>query len=73
VYILETPYLDEPQNAAYNTNVYRAYVKHIDDAVDVQCMMLVCMNSELQKQYESTNPHDIIAGLHGMFKKPGKG
>ena len=30
--------------------------------------MLVCMNSMLQKQYESTNPHDMIVGLRGMFK-----
>jgi hypothetical protein len=73
VYILETPYPDEPQNVTYNTNAYRAYVKHTDDAVDVQCMMLAYMNSELHKQYESTNPHDMIVGLHGMFKKPGKG
>ena len=26
------------------------------------------MNSMLQKQYESTNPHDMIVGLRGMFK-----
>ena len=30
--------------------------------------MLACMNSELQKQYESTNPHDMIVGLRGMFE-----
>jgi hypothetical protein len=43
-------------------------VKHTDDVVDVQCLMLACMNSELQKQQESTNPHDMIVGLHGMFE-----
>jgi hypothetical protein len=26
------------------------------------------MNSELQKQFESTNPHDTIVGLCGMFE-----
>ena len=46
-YVLDTPYPDEPQNVAHNSNVYRAYVKHTDDAVDVQCLMLACMNSEL--------------------------
>ena len=30
--------------------------------------MLACMNSELQKQFESTNPHDMIVGLRGMFE-----
>jgi hypothetical protein len=48
--------------------VYRAYVKHIDGAVDVQWLMLACFNLELQKQYESTNPHDMIMGQHGMFE-----
>jgi hypothetical protein len=62
------PYPDEPQNATYNSNVYRAYVKHTDNVVDVQCLMLAYMNFELQKQYESTNPHDMIMGMHGMFE-----
>jgi len=34
-YILVMPYPDEPQNVAHNSNVYRAYVKHTDDTVDV--------------------------------------
>ncbi|XP_066347593.1 uncharacterized protein [Miscanthus floridulus] len=67
-YVLDTPYPNEPQNVAYNSNAYHAYVKHTDDVVDVQYLMLACMNSELQKQYESTNPHDMIVGLRGMFK-----
>jgi hypothetical protein len=67
-YVLDMPYPDEPQNIAHSTSVYHAYVKHTDDAVDVQCLMLACMNSELQKQYESTNPHDMIVGLRGMFE-----
>jgi hypothetical protein len=68
VYVLDMPYPDEPENVAHNSAAYRAYVKHTDDAVDMQCQMLACMNSELQKQYESTNPYDMIVGLHGMFK-----
>jgi hypothetical protein len=67
-YVLDTSYPDEPQNVTHNTNMYRAYVKHTDDAVDVQCLMLACMNSELQKQYESTNLHCMIVGLHDMFE-----
>jgi len=67
-YILDTPYPEEPQNVAHTTSAYRAYVKHTDDAVDVQCLMLACMNSELQKQFESTNPYDMIVGLRGMFE-----
>ena len=30
--------------------------------------MLACVNSELQKQFESTNPYNMIMGLCGMFK-----
>jgi hypothetical protein len=67
-YVLDTPYLDVPQNVVHNSNVYRAYVKHTDDTMDVQCLMLACMNSKLQKQYESTNLHDMIVGLRSMFK-----
>jgi hypothetical protein len=67
-YVLDTPCPDEPQNVAHNTSAYRAYVKHADDSVDVQCLMLACMNSELQKQYETTNPYDMIIGLRGMFE-----
>ena len=48
-YVLETSYPDEPQNVAHNSSAYHAYVKHTDDAVDVQCLMLACTNSELQK------------------------
>ena len=46
-YVLDTPYPEEPQNVAHTTSAYRAYAKHTDDAVDVQCLMLACMNSEL--------------------------
>ena len=66
--VLDTPYPDEPQNVAHNTNAYRAYVNHPDDAVDVQCLMLAFMNFELQKQYESTILYDMIMGLRVMFK-----
>ena len=43
-------------------------MNHPDDAVDVQCLMLAFMNFELQKQYESTNPHDMIVGMRGMLE-----
>ena len=67
-YVLDTPYPEEPQNVVHTTSAYHAYVKHTDDAVDVRCLMLACMNSELQKQFESTNPYDMIVGLCGMFE-----
>jgi hypothetical protein len=31
-------------------------------------LMLACMNSELHKQYETTDPYDMLVGLRGMFK-----
>lgn len=67
-YVLNTPYPEEPENVAHTTSEYRAYVKHTDDAMDVQCLMLACMNYELQKQFESTNQYDMIVELRAMFK-----
>jgi hypothetical protein len=46
-HVLDTPYPGEPQNVVHNSNVYHANVKHNDDDVDVQCLMLACMISEL--------------------------
>ena len=43
-------------------------MKHTDDVVDVQCLMLLCMSPELQNQFEKTNSHNMIMRLMGMFE-----
>ena len=66
-YVLELPYPDElPENATAAQK--REYEKHTNDALDVSCLMLATMSSELQKQYENADAHNMIEGLHGMFE-----
>ena len=38
------------------------------EVVDVHCLMLATMNSELQKQYETTDAYNMIVSLKGMFQ-----
>ena len=66
-YVLELPYPDDlPENATATQK--REYEKHTNDAVDVSCLMLATMSSELQKQYENADAHNMIEGLRGMFE-----
>src|SRR6266540_2449165 len=64
-YVLEQPYPDEPIDNASATD-RRAYEKHCNDSLDVSCLMLATMSSELQKQYENADAHTMIEGLQGM-------
>src|SRR5438128_334798 len=66
-YVLEVPYPDEPPANA-TTVVRRAREKHCNNSIDVSCLMLATMSSELQRQYENTNAHDMIVALWGMFE-----
>ena len=48
-YILDQPIPEEP--AANTPRAQKdAYNKHLNDSVDVTCLMLGCMESELQKK-----------------------
>ena len=44
-----------------------AYSKHLNDSVDVTCLMLITMNSELQKQFKEMEALDMMVCLKGMF------
>ena len=66
-YVLEGPCPEEP-NADATCTEKNAYEKHCNDAVDVHCLMLATMNSELPKQYETTDAYNMIVGLKGMFQ-----
>ena len=46
-----------------------AYSKHLIDSVDVTCLMLTTMNSELQKQFEEIEAFDMMVHLKGMFQE----
>ena len=45
-YVLESPYPEEPSADATRAEK-NAYEKHCNDTVDVHCLMLATMNSEL--------------------------
>ncbi|KAK8951727.1 hypothetical protein KSP39_PZI004223 [Platanthera zijinensis] len=44
------------------------YKKYTDDALDVECLMLATMNSELQKQHENMGCKEIDEHLKKMFQ-----
>ncbi|KAL1217162.1 hypothetical protein V5N11_021495 [Cardamine amara subsp. amara] len=47
-----------------------AWDKHSNDVVDVTCLMLATMNSDLQKQYENVaSPIEMITSLKAMFRE----
>lgn len=66
-YVLEQPYPEELVECSSAADKC-AYEKHTNDALDVGCLMLATMNSELQKQYEDTDAFNMIVGLCGMFE-----
>ncbi|MCI82712.1 putative retrotransposon protein, partial [Trifolium medium] len=50
---------EEPPSSAHKAE-RDAYKKHVDDALEVGCLMLETMNSELQKQHENMDAFDMI-------------
>ena len=69
MYVLDNEIPNEPP-ANNAPQVKRdAYSKHLNDSVDVTCLMLTTMNSELQKQFEEMEAFDMMVHLKGMFQE----
>ena len=67
-YILDQPIPEEP--AANASRAQKdAYNKHLNDSVDVTCLMLGCMESELQKQLMEMEAYTMIGHLKEMFQE----
>ena len=68
IYILDEPIREEP-----TVNAPRAqrdtYIKHQKDSIDVKCLMLATMKSELQKQMVDMEAFTMIACLKEMFQE----
>ena len=47
-----------------------AYSKHLNDSMDVTCLMLTTMNFELQKKFEEMEAFDMMVHLKGLFQEP---
>ncbi|XP_017628521.1 uncharacterized protein LOC108471409 [Gossypium arboreum] len=78
LYVIEQPFPIEPFGNASRAD-RDAHKKHLDDMVDVGCLMLATMNPELQKQHEDmcklaegspVGPHvlKMIGYIESLFK-----
>ena len=65
-YIVDQPVPDEPAANAPRAQK-DAYSKHRNDSIDVACLMLGCMDSNLQKQLMEMDAYTIIGHLKKMF------
>ncbi|KAJ9539238.1 hypothetical protein OSB04_031971 [Centaurea solstitialis] len=66
-YVLEEP-LGEAPPANASAAVRNAHKKHFDDLLDVGCLMLATMSSDLQTGLINTNAYDMIRQLRDMFQ-----
>ena len=67
LYVLEQPIPEVPPATATRAD-RDAYKKHQDDALDVSCLMLATMNSELQKQHENMDAYDMVEHLRQLYQ-----
>ena len=65
LYVLEQPIPEAPPATAPRAD-RDAFKKHQDDALDVSCLILATMNSELQKQHELMGAYDMVEHLHQL-------
>ncbi|KAK8560143.1 hypothetical protein V6N12_012946 [Hibiscus sabdariffa] len=66
-YVIEEPVPDEPAANAPRADKDK-FKKHMDDMVDVGCLMLATMNSELQKQHENMVAYEMIQNLKEIYE-----
>ena len=66
--VLDNPLLEKPaaDAPAAERNAYR---RAVDKDREVSCLMLACMEPELQMQFETNHEaHDMIVALQDMFQ-----
>jgi hypothetical protein len=65
--ILDTPLPDEPTDNAPAVEK-NAYKKACDSDLEVSCLMLACMEADLQMQFDNNHvAYDMIVMLNDMF------
>ena len=67
LYVLDETLPEEPTDNAHRAEK-NAYEKHHNDSIDVACLMLATMSSELQKDLEIMEAYDMIFNLKEMFQ-----
>ena len=68
LYVLDEPRPEEPANNAPRAEK-NSYEKHHNDYIDVPCLMLATMSSELQKDLENMEAYNMIFNLKEMFQQ----
>ncbi|KAK8689920.1 hypothetical protein V6N13_088627 [Hibiscus sabdariffa] len=66
-YVIEEHVPDEPVANAPRADKDK-FKKHMDDMVDVGCLMLATMDSELQKQHENMVAYEMIQNLKEIYE-----
>ncbi|KAK8534691.1 hypothetical protein V6N13_081124 [Hibiscus sabdariffa] len=66
-YVIEELVPDEPTANAPRADKDK-FEKHMDDMLDVSCLMLATMSPELQKQHEDMNAYDMIQNLKEIYE-----
>ena len=69
LYVLDDALPEEEPASNASKAQKDAYNKHLNDSIDVTCLMLACMNSDLQKQFEEMDAFTIIGQLKAMFQE----
>ena len=64
--VLEEPLPEEPADNA-TAAVKNAHQKLVDESTEISCLMLACMEPNLQQQFEDIDASDMIESLKGMF------
>ena len=67
LYVVDEPLPEEPAENATRAEK-NAYEKHHNGSIDVACLMLATMSSELQKDLENMEAYDIV-NLKEMFQQ----
>ncbi|KAK8705473.1 hypothetical protein V6N13_049075 [Hibiscus sabdariffa] len=66
-YVIEEPVPDEPAANVPGADKSK-FKKHLNDMLDVSCLMLVIMSPELQKQHEDINVYNMIQNLKEIYE-----
>ncbi|KAK8715570.1 hypothetical protein V6N13_042901 [Hibiscus sabdariffa] len=65
--VIEELVPDEPAANAPRADKDK-FKKHMDDMLDVSCLMLETMSPELQKQHEDMNSYDMVQNLKEIYE-----
>ena len=66
-HVLEDPLPEEPADNG-NATTKNAYKKLIDESTEISCLMLACMEPDLQQHFENVEAYDMIESLKSMFQ-----